>query len=292
MRRSSFPTPTTTDRAAGPPTMPSMVSAPVPVATRELRNAPWVCLGERSSGATVYRVGEGPTWYVKTTPPRHDDDHRFNPVWEADRLRWLAGHGLPVAEVVEIDANDDLAWVVTTALPGRPAGARWPAAERGRVIDVMADAAVALHALPVADCPFERRLADLLNLAEASVKLGAVDLDDVDAAHEGWTAEQLLAELRRMPVPPEDDLVVGHGDLCLGNVLIDPGTLTLTGIIDVDRVGVADRWLDLSLALYNIGEDDTWGFGPAFADRFLRRCGIATVDQHKVTFYQLLDELM
>lgn len=269
-----------------------MVTAAAPVISWRVKDARWVCLGERSSGATVYRVGEDPTYYVKTTPTRHPDDHRFNPAREAERLRWLADHGLPVPEVVAVGIDDDLEWVVTKALPGRPAAGHWTPEERWRVIDVVADAARTLHSLPMPDCPFERRLSHLLKEAEASIKLGAVDLDDVDTAHEGWTAQQLWEELCRRPVPVEDDLVVCHGDLCLGNVLIDPDTLRLAGIIDVDRVGVADRWLDLSLALYNIGADDVWGYGPAHAGHFLQRYGNTTVDHDKMTYFQLLDEFL
>lgn len=266
--------------------------APIPVAPWAPPDAPWVCHGERSSGATVYHVGEKPLYYVKTTPPRHQDDHRFNPADEATRLQWLASHGLPVPEVVALGANDDLQWVVTRAMPGRPAARRWKPDERWRVIEVVADAARMVHALPVAQCPFERRLADVIYQAKVSNELGAFDREDVDTAHEGWTAQQLWDELSRMPVPVEDDLVVCHGDLCLDNVLIDPETLTLAGIIDVDRVGVSDRWMDLSLALYNIGKDDVWGYGPAYAEHFLARYGIRAVDQHKVTYFQLLDEFL
>ncbi|MFG1953690.1 APH(3') family aminoglycoside O-phosphotransferase [Micromonospora sp. NPDC048830] len=269
-----------------------VTAAPIPVAGWGDRGEPWECLGERSSGATVYRVGEAPSFYVKTTPPRHPDDHRFNPVKEAERLEWLAARGIPVPEVVAVDANDDLQWVVTRTLPGRPAARHWKPEERRRVIEVVADIARTLHDLPVAECPFERRVPDLIHQAKAGIELGAFDPDDVDTAHEGWTVQQLWDELSRMTPPPEDDLVVCHGDLCLDNVLIDPETLNLAGVIDVDRVGVADRWTDLALALYNIGEDDVWGYGPAYSEHFLQRYGCATVDEYKLTYFQLLDEFL
>ncbi len=266
----------------------------VPVIGWHAEGAQWECLGERSSGATVYRVsyGDKPAYYVKTTPPRHADDHRFNPAWDAQRLTWLAERGLPVPEVVTVGADERLRWIVTTALPGRPAAGRWTAEQRWRVIDVFADVARTLHALPVAGCPFERRLAELVRQARAAIEIGAVDLDDVDSAHRGWTAQQLWDKLSATPVPDEDDLVVCHGDLCLDNVLVDPDTLTLTGIIDVDRLGVADRWHDLSLALYHIGADERWGFGPAHAERFLRRYGDLPPDHRKMAYYQMLDEFL
>ncbi|WP_091453436.1 APH(3') family aminoglycoside O-phosphotransferase [Micromonospora inyonensis] len=274
------------------PGLAMVAAAPIPVAGWGDRDDPWECLGERSSGATVYRVGEKASFYVKTTLPRHPDDPRFNPVKEAERLRWLADRGLPVPEVVALGANDDLQWVVTRTLPGRPAARHWRPEERWRVIEVVADAARRLHDLPVAECPFERRLPDLIHEAKSSIELGAIDLADVDTAHEGWTAQQLWDKLSRKVPPPEDDLVVCHGDLCLDNVLIDPDTLELAGIIDVDRLGVSDRWFDLALALYNIGEDDVWGYGPAHSEHFLRRYGCPTVDEYKLAYFQLLDEFL
>jgi aminoglycoside phosphotransferase len=264
---------------------------PIPAAPWAPASAPWVSHGARSSGATVYHVGEPPLFYVKTTPPRHRDDHRFNPADEAARLQWLAGHGIPVPEVVALGAGDAIEWVVTRALPGRPAARRWKPDERWRVIEVVAEAVRMIHALPVEQCPFERRLADLIHQARVSNDLGAFDGDDVDPQHLGLSAQELWDKFDALAVPPENDLVVCHGDLCLDNVLVDPGSLTLAGIIDVDRAGVADRWTDLALALYNIGHDDVWGYGPAHAEYFLERYDIAA-DQYKVTYFQLLDEFL
>src|SRR2546426_1142069 len=39
-----------------------------------------------------------------------------------------------------------------------------------------------------------------------------------------------------------DDLVCCHGDACLPNVFFDPTTLEVTGLIDVGRLGIADRY--------------------------------------------------
>jgi aminoglycoside phosphotransferase len=273
-----------------------MMGAPVPVAARSVRDGRWSCVGTRSSGATVYRVDRRvdgrPDFYVKATAPREPDDPRFQPAGEADRLRWLSDQGLPVPEVVEVSGNGECQWLVTTALPGRSAAGNWGQEERLRVVDVVADVARAVHSLPVAECPFDRSLSVLLGQAKVAVRAGAVDLADVDDDHRGWTAQELLDELTSSPPPAEDDLVVCHGDLCLDNVLIAPETLSLAGIVDAGRVGIADRWLDLSVAVNDIGADEKWGYGPADADRFLRRYGIADIDRRKLAYYQLIDEFM
>lgn len=47
-------------------------------------------------------------------------------------------------------------------------------------------------------------------------------------------AVQRAGDLHR--VPTFEDFVVRHGDLCLPNELLDPDTLTVTGLIDVGRL--------------------------------------------------------
>lgn len=218
------------------------------------------------SGATVTRAGGT---YRKESAT---DDL----LAEAARLTWLRAHGIPAAEV--LDCRTGL--LVTAEVPGRPADDDWPPAARDRVVDALAELTRALHALPVTDCPFDRRLAVTMPAALAA----DVDLDDLDDDRRGWTRDRLAAELLASR-PDGEDLVVCHGDLTTQNVLIDPETLTVSGVIDAGRLGVADRWLDLAVAtreLAGLG-------GEAAIARYLRGCGVQP-DPAKLAFYRLLDE--
>jgi kanamycin kinase len=263
----------------------------IPLASRSLLDGTWERVAVRSCGTTVYRVAGRLAYYVKISSPRSGDGLRFYPPGEAARLSWLSAQGIPVPEVVEVGATADTAWLVTTAIEGRPAAGYWPPADRGRVLDVVADLARTLHALPAAQCPFDRTLAVSLPLARAAARDGLVDLDDLDERHAGWTAQQLLDELDATPPPEQDRLVVCHGDLCLDNIVITPGTAALAGVLDVGRLGVADPWLDLSVVLRNITEEcRAWDRGPHHAERFLRRYGLAEMDERKAFYYRLLDE--
>ncbi len=86
--------------------------------------------------------------------------------------------------------------------------------------------------------------------------------------------------------------MVCHGDLCLDNVLIDPSGPAVSGVLDVGRLGTADRWLDLAVTRRNIAVECAGrGFGPADADRFLRSYGCPP-DERRDTFYRLLDEFV
>lgn len=207
---------------------------------------------------------------------KESTDPRVDLVAEGERLSWLRSQGVPAAEV--LDCRPGL--LVTAEVPGRSAAEPWPAESLPRVVDALADLTRALHALPVAGCPFDRRLA--VTVPEA---LSAeVDLDDLDDERAGWTRDELLATR-----PAREDLAVCHGDLCLPNVLFDPVTCQVTGVIDTGRLGVADRWNDLAIATRSLTDERNPPYGPWAAERYLDRYGVAP-DAARMTFYRLLDE--
>jgi kanamycin kinase len=192
-------------------------------------------------------------------------DPRVDLVGEGERLRWLRRFGIPAAEVLECRPG----LLVTAAVPGRLAD------DPARVADALADLTHQLHAVPVTACPFDRRLA----VTVPEVLAADPDLDDLDEERRGWTRDRLVAELLAT-LPADEDLVVCHGDLTLDNVLFDPDTGRVTGLIDAGRLGVADRWVDLAIATRSLG---------SAASRFLERYGVP-VDPAKLAFYRLLDE--
>ncbi|MFB9391832.1 APH(3')-V family aminoglycoside O-phosphotransferase [Streptomyces coeruleoprunus] len=249
----------------------------------------WTAVNEGDSGAFVYHLtGHQPELYAKVAP-RTPENAAFDLAGEADRLEWLARHGIPVPRIVERGGDDTSAWLVTEAVPGVSAAEEWPEHQRLAVVEAMADLARALHDLPVDACPFDRGLTVTVAEARHNVREGLVDLDDLQEEREGWSGERLLAELDRTR-PEKEDTVVCHGDLCPNNVLLDPETCRVTGVIDVGRLGRADRHADLALAARELEIDEDPWFGPEYAERFLERYGAQHVDKDKMAFYQLLDE--
>ena len=101
-------------------------------------------------------------------------------------------------------------------------------------------------------------------------------------------AENEVAELLATR-PRQEDLAVCHGDLCVPNVLFDPGTCEVTGVIDTDRLGVADRWADLAIITRSLAARYNPQYGPWAADRLLDRYRVPP-DPAKIAFYRLLDE--
>lgn len=84
--------------------------------------------------------------------------------------------------------------------------------------------------------------------------------------------------------PTRHERVVTHGDFSLDNLIIRHGAVE--GCIDVGRMGVADPYQDIAILLNNLEE-----FGPGLRTRFLERYGLAEVDETRLRFYLLMDEL-
>jgi kanamycin kinase len=93
-------------------------------------------------------------------------------------------------------------------------------------------------------------------------------------------ALNLLAE-----VPPEDQLVVCHGDSCAPNTLLaDDGRWS--GHVDLGELGIADRWADLAVATWST----SWNYGPGWEIPLLDAYGIAP-DPARTRYYRLLWDL-
>ena len=209
--------------------------------------------------AETYRLRSSgrPTLYLKIA-----DDL----AGEHARLSWAAGK-LPVPSV--IGCGDD--HLLLGELPGTPAELA-----TSPPIDQLVALMRQLHALPVADCPFDARVPARLAQAEANVRAGIVDETDFDDDRRGRSAASVLAELRAWPAF-EEELVVTHGDFSLANLLVDP-----PGMLDLGRLGVGDRHADLALVLRDLE--------PARGEELIAAYGVQ-VDARKLAFYRVLDEL-
>ncbi|MEV0644417.1 APH(3') family aminoglycoside O-phosphotransferase [Phytomonospora sp. NPDC050363] len=244
------------------------------------------------SGGHVYRLTGPADLHLKYAAESLHPDPGFDVGAECDRLRWLATTGVGVPEVVECDTVDEHTYLVTTTMSGRDASQPWAAHERMDVIDAVADFARDLHSLPTAGCPFDRSLRVTASNAGVAVALGQVDLDDLDDERSGWDAQRLLTELDAAlrGVEPERAALC-HGDFCLPNVMLDPRTLRVTGVIDVGRFGVADPYTDLALLTRSAGDTGlNPQFGAEHVARFWWRYGVGEPDAGKVALYRLLDE--
>lgn len=227
------------------------VAIPAAVA-RIAGDRPVLPVWENESGGLTFQLGSE---FVKWAPRASGLDLRG----EAARLRW-AGAYTPVPRVLAEGEDPDGAWLVTAAMPGTSAvSERWKQ-QPAVAVRAIGTGLRALHdALPIAGCPFD------------------------------WSVEERLRRARELgggadlpPQPPIDRLVVCHGDPCAPNTLIsDDGEWV--GHVDLDQLGVADRWADLAVANWST----EWNYGPGWEDDLLRAYGIAA-DPVRTAYYRRL----
>jgi streptomycin 3"-kinase len=102
---------------------------------------------------------------------------------------------------------------------------------------------------------------------------------------------RIAAELPARFTQEADDLVVCHGDACLPNIMVDPATQRCTGLIDLGRLGRADRYADLALLLANAQESWTSSDQAERAHSILFETLGITPDRDRLAFYLRLDPL-
>ena len=103
--------------------------------------------------------------------------------------------------------------------------------------------------------------------------------------------EQIETELPVRLAQERAQLVVCHGDLCLPNVLVDPATGQVTGLIDLGRLGTADPYGDIALLLATARETWTDEVMARRADQESAEIYGTELDPERQDFYLRLDPL-
>lgn len=234
---------------------------------------------EGMSGAGVWRVereGEA-DYYLKAVSQADDYELRQ----EADRLAWVASR-FPAPTVNAFGVEAGQSYLLTTAIQGVLLSELLSNKNAITIVKGAGGALKRLHQLAIKDCPFTMELARRLALAEERLQAGEVELENFDEARQGQSAETVWAEVVAKR-PATEDLVFTHGDFTPANVLINPDTLELSGVIDWGRAGIADRYQDLALMVRELETE--------LQASFLEGYEVAQgLDWEKVAYYQLLDE--
>lgn len=209
------------------------------------------------SGLT-FRIGDDVV--VKWSPPSRSAS--IDLFREAERLLWAAPYAT-VPRVLDTGSDDEGSWMLTERLPGESAvSTRW-LADPATAVRAIGEGLRALHdRLPVTECPFE--------WSARSRLAGHPDLSALDP----W----------RDP-PPDDVLVVCHGDACAPNTLIGEDGRWLAHV-DLGSLGVGDRWSDLAIATYST----QWNYGEGWEDALLEAYGVGP-DDERTTYYRALWDL-
>ncbi len=260
-------------RLAGPPGTGAVVPR---VVLAMAGSDPVTAVWRNELGGLTYRLGTDRyvKWVAHGTP-------ELDLVAEAARLAWAAPF-TSVPRVLAQGSDDDGAWLVTAALPGRSA-VEWGHDPRRAAAAVGVGLRRLHEVLPVADCPFTWSASARLARVHERLAAGRGGPATWFPEHRDLSVTDALAVLRDSP--PVERPVVCHGDACVPNTLVDDAGRWV-GHVDLGSLGVADPWADLAVAAWST----EWNFGPGVTEEVYAAYGLAP-DRDRIAYYRLLWDL-
>lgn len=219
------------------------------------------------------------TAYLKIAPKTNTESLKN----QVDILNWLK-RKIPVPEVYYYREYQGKEYLLMSEVKGKDAS-NHIFMHNPEMIKIVARGLKQIHEIEINECPFDQTLDVKIQNAKFNVDNNLVDEDNLQHKYKGKTARELYQMVLEKR-PADEDLVFTHGDYCFPNIIID--NERLSGFIDLGRAGVADRYQDISLALRSLRcnfKFEEW------VSTFLEAYGLEELDQEKLEYYILLDEL-
>ena len=242
-------------------------------------------IGESGSEVRVYDQ-----YVLKIQPHSQETDN------EAAMIRWLNGR-LPLPDIPVYAVENEMAFTLMSKVRGKMLCDMDYLKQPELVIGLVAQGIKMMWQVYVGDCPCNTsRLTERLKAAEYNVKNGLVDIDNTEPetfGSGGFESPEALLEWLKTHRPPED-IVLTHGDFCLPNIFADGNTVS--GFIDLGKMGPADRWQDIAIAIRSLDHnfDGRYSDGKRIFDfkpQMLLNALDIKFDEEKYRYYILLDEL-
>lgn len=207
------------------------------------------------SGETFLAEVAGEQAVVRIYGPRSAWRGPLAPEIDAAVLRLVRGL-LPVADVVEVrrpqPAHDLPGLLVTRRLPGERLDRVLPALDASGLERVGIGVGTLLGRLGHVAMPRPGQFADP-DLTIAALPDDAADLPSWVGRHElalGWAVDDVerlreVADDAQSLLDPTDHFCLVHSDLNPKNLLVDPGTLEVTGLVDWEFAHAGSPYADL-----------------------------------------------
>ena len=215
---------------------------------------------------------------------------------EAAIIRWLNGR-LPLPDIPVYAVENEMAFTLMSKIRGKMLCDMDYLKQPELVIGLAAQGIKMMWQVDVSGCPcYTSRLSERLKAAEYNVKNGLVDIENTEPetyGPGGFESPEALLEWLKTHRPPED-IALTHGDYCLPNIFADGNTVS--GFIDLGKMGPADRWQDIAIAIRSLGHnfDGRYSDGKRIFDfkpQMLLNALDINFDEEKYRYYILLDEL-
>lgn len=229
-------------------------------------------------------------YVLKIQPRSHETDNEYA------MTKWI-GKQIRIPEIFVYSVINDIAYTLMSKVDGQMLCEDSYLQHPEKLIKIAADGLKQLWQIDIKGCPYNTsRLSERLKAAEYNVRNGLVDVEDAEPETFGPNGfanpEELLKWLQNNR--PEEDIVLSHGDYCLPNIFVKENEIK--GFIDLGKMGPADRWQDIAIAIRSLQHnfDGTYTDGKKLLDfepqMLLKELGVE-FDSHKYRYYILLDEL-
>lgn len=264
--------------------MTTSFKIPLPVGIEKLIHLPsaqQIDIGESKSEVFKVALNDGGISYLKCSSSEYVAAEIEK---EIQVLNWLS-KWISVPTVIRHIKDQNGVFFLMSAVPVQNLADFSKKSDATKCMTLGARYLKRIHSISIEECPFYRGLNVTLKLAERHLQSGLVDETDFDEERLGLTAQQIFENLKSN-LPKNEDLVFTHGDYCFPNIIVDNGQIS--GVVDLGRAGIADRYQDIGLFLrsfkLNVGSPDI--------DLFLKEYSlIDSLDLKKIEFYKVLDEV-
>ena len=210
--------------------------------------------------------------------------------------KWLNGR-ICIPEIQAYCVKDNTAYTLMSRAEGRMLCDKEYLNNPALAISIAAQGIKQLWQISVEQCPCQAsRLENRLKKAEYNVKNNLVDMSSTEPetfSPGGFrNCEELLEWLYANR--PEEDIVLTHGDYCLPNIFAKDNSLS--GFIDIGKMGPADRWQDIAIAIRSLDHNFAGRYSDGkrifdFKPQMLTDALGLEFDEEKYRYYILLDEL-
>lgn len=229
------------------------------------------------SKATIYNFKRTSTeFYLKVEQKNSEFEH------EQMVMEWLQDK-LPVPQIISKCNHEGYDYLLMTKVDGNMSCSTTSLADPESLVKALADGIIKLQSIDISDCPFNSRLEQKLKNAWKRIRNKEIDVSDWEDDTEFSSPEELYEYL--VANKPQEEVVFSHGDYCLPNVFIHDKRMT--GLIDLGRSGIADRWLDIALCVRSIEHNLR---SRRYTNLLFKYLNIEP-NYEKIKYYILLDEL-
>lgn len=225
---------------------------------------------------------------LKIQPEGNETDNEYK------MMKWLGEKSI-VPRILAYEIQNNMSYLLMSKISGRMSCDISYMKNPHMLMQILTDGLKLLWSIDVTECPCNNMLDVKLRQAKYNVDNGLVDVDNVEPetfSEEGFKdPEELLEWL--YDNRPEEEIVLSHGDYCLPNIFAKEDSIS--GFIDLGRMGKADKWQDIALCYRSLkhnyeGKYVVGIYGDIDFRIFFKKLGVEP-DWNKIKYYILLDEL-